>query len=143
MALIKGNRKRDNHHKQQLWNLGPIQPQLNLTWLLLLFMLSWAIVVWNLPILRRHPPSSWGSWWLSWRLGLSLLKWILLEDPKKMIILYLTPQVKHCCQEPHHTWRMSSILLRFLIMIIMVGFIFIELDFAWGFQKYIILILLI
>ena len=34
---------------------------------------------------------------------------------------------------------MSSILLRFLMVIMMVGVISIELDFAWGFQKYIIL----
>ena len=30
-------------------------------------------------------------------------------------------------------------MLRFLMVIMMVGVIFIELDFAWGFQKYIML----
>ena len=38
-----------------------------------------------------------------------------------------------------HTWRLSSILLRFLKVIMMDGVIFIELDFAQGFQKYKIL----
>ena len=46
---------------------------------------------------------------------------------------------KNCCQEPHHTWRISSIFLGFLMVIMMVGVIFIELDLAWGFQKYITL----
>ena len=39
-------------------------------------------------------------------------------------------ELKHGCQEPPHTWRTSSIILRFLMMIMMVGIIFIELDFA-------------
>ena len=46
--------------------------------------------------------------------------------------------MKNSCQEPPCTWR-TSILLRFLMVIMMVGVISIELDFAWGFQKYIIL----
>ena len=32
--------------------------------------------------------------------------------------------MKNCCQEPSHTWRMSSILLRFLMVILMDGVIF-------------------
>ena len=42
-------------------------------------------------------------------------------------------------QEPPHTWRTSFILLRFLMVIMIIGVIFIEQDFARGFQKYIIL----
>ena len=34
------------------------------------------------------------------------------------------------CQEPPHTWRTSSILLMFLMVIIMIGAIFSELDCA-------------
>ena len=34
------------------------------------------------------------------------------------------------CQEPPHTWRITSILLRFLMVIMMAGVIFLELDFA-------------
>ena len=34
--------------------------------------------------------------------------------------------MENCCQEPPHTWRMSSIILRFLIMILMAGVIFTE-----------------
>ena len=29
--------------------------------------------------------------------------------------------MKNCCQEPPHTWRMSSFLLRSLIMVLMAG----------------------
>ncbi len=47
--------------------------------------------------------------------------------------------MENFCQEPPHTWRMSSILLGFLMVIMMVGVIFIELEFACSFQKYIIL----
>ena len=36
--------------------------------------------------------------------------------------------VENCCQEPPHTWRMSSILLRFLMVIMMAGIIFTEPD---------------
>ena len=36
--------------------------------------------------------------------------------------------VENCYQEPPHTWRMSSILLRFLIVILMAGVNFIEPD---------------
>ena len=32
------------------------------------------------------------------------------------------------CQEPPHTWRMSSFLLRSLIMVLMAGVIFTELE---------------
>ena len=39
-------------------------------------------------------------------------------------------ELKKGCQEPPHIWRMSLILLKFLMMIMMVGVIFIELDFA-------------
>ena len=37
-----------------------------------------------------------------------------------------------------HTWRTSSIILRFLMVIMIFVVVFIELDFAWGFQNYII-----
>jgi len=47
--------------------------------------------------------------------------------------------VENSGQEHPHTWRTSSILMRFLIIKMMTRVIFIELDFAWGFQKYIIL----
>ena len=46
------------------------------------------------------------------------------------------------CQEPLHTWRTSLIFLRFLrflMGVLMVGVMFIQLDFVWGFQKCIIL----
>ena len=46
------------------------------------------------------------------------------------------------CQEPLYAWRTSLIFLKFLsflMRIMMVGLIFIQLDFAWGFQKCIIL----
>ena len=36
--------------------------------------------------------------------------------------------MENCCQEPPHTWRMSSILLRFLMVILMAGVIFTESD---------------
>ena len=36
--------------------------------------------------------------------------------------------MENCCQEPPHTWRMSSILLRFLMVILMAGVIFAEPD---------------
>ena len=36
--------------------------------------------------------------------------------------------MENCCQEPSHTLRMSSILLRFLMVILMAGVIFIEPD---------------
>ena len=36
--------------------------------------------------------------------------------------------MENCYQEPPHTWRMSSILLRFLIVILMAGVNFIEPD---------------
>ena len=36
--------------------------------------------------------------------------------------------MENCCQEPPHTWRMSSILLRFLMVILMAGVIFTEPD---------------
>ena len=37
--------------------------------------------------------------------------------------------MKNGCQEPPHTWRKSSILLRSLMVIMMVGVISIEVDF--------------
>ena len=36
--------------------------------------------------------------------------------------------MENCCQEPPHTWRMSSSLLRFLMLILMAGVIFTELE---------------
>ena len=36
--------------------------------------------------------------------------------------------MQNYCQEPPHTWRMSSILLRFLMVILMAGVIFAEPD---------------
>ena len=51
--------------------------------------------------------------------------------------------VKNGCQEPPHTWMTSSILLRFLMVIMMVGVISIELDFYWGFQKYVTLVVVV
>ena len=36
--------------------------------------------------------------------------------------------MENCCQEPPHTWRISSILLRFLMVILMARVIFIEPD---------------
>ena len=66
--------------------------------------------------------------------------WILPEVSKN--ILHLGCLVKFFfCQERPYTWRMSSILLRFLMVIMIVGVTvtFIQLDFASGFQKYIIL----
>ena len=43
--------------------------------------------------------------------------------------------IKNGSQEPLHTWRTSSIILRFLMVIMKVGVIFIEVDFAWAYQK--------
>ena len=46
------------------------------------------------------------------------------------------------CHEPPHTQTTSSILLRFLVVIMMVGIIPIELDCSWGLKKYVILVVL-
>ena len=54
------------------------------------------------------------------------MNWILLEVSRN--IKYLGCLVENCCQEPPHTWRMSSILLRFLMVILMAGVIFTEPD---------------
>jgi len=64
-----------------------------------------------------HPPLVPDGWdhlhWLDFAWGF-----------QKYVILW----VENCCQEPPHTWRMSSILMRSLIVILMVGVIFAEPD---------------
>ena len=78
-------------------------------------------------ILYEVPEISGGSSWL----GSSSFNWILSEV-----------NVKNVHQEPPPTWRTSLIFLRFLrflMGILMVGVIFIQLDFVQGFQKCIIL----
>ena len=57
----------------------------------------------------------------------------------RIVFVYLELQSQQANEEPTQTWWMSSILQSVLMVIMIVGVIFIELDFVLGFQKYIIL----